>query len=157
MERYMCQSIEGNKEEPVCTSEVPLSVESSVPLQQQIWLSFISKPQVTMRYFCIITKTACAMPIVNCDRVSKKFIDFYWFRWNNTTENRIGITFHYTLYVKSFNFRPVILPEILFDKKALFTATPSPISSIWHCRASAVLRIKKSEEMSNKSALYISL
>ena len=82
-------------------------------------LSFMPKPKVTERYFCIILKPGCATPIVIYDRTANEFIDFYWFAWNNPSQKRMA-TINlplYSTYTQSFHFRSTVLPEIRLTKK----------------------------------------
>jgi len=107
------------------------------------------KPKVIMSYFCIIPKTWHATSIVNYNRKSSKFIDFYWFPWNNLSQNsKTGWHQPPTILYLYANFKLQIYCTS-WDTVYCVTSNhpPShpdnhPMSSIWHHRDSAVLRSK---------------
>jgi len=67
------------------TSKVPSPLGSSEKLRHQIWLWFMPKPKVTMRYFCIIPKTKNRMGI-NVPPHSTYMQSFnFWCNNNNKT------------------------------------------------------------------------
>jgi len=101
------------------TSKTPLSLGSSAQLRQKIQLSFRPKPKVTMRYFCIIPKTGCVTPIVRCPITilhQTNLLIFTDFIERVQAKNRMDLP-PYSTYKQSFNFRSIVLPKILFDKK----------------------------------------
>ena len=109
------------------TSKVPLLLGTTAQLPQQLVLSQTHKHdgaaiwQIVLSYCCLSYALSA-----NGEESRKMIHECSWRRIK-----AIGINLpQYSTYTQNFNFRSTVLPEILFDKKALLIYLPTQTRSL---------------------------